>query len=361
MARKKAVEVTDEHRLASEAQIRDLQADVDYETKEYTVQLIVEKYLTGIDTDENEIFIPDYQRDFVWDAKRQSKFIESVMLGLPIPYIFTAVDSEAIVDLGRLEIVDGSQRVRTLAQFTSDNLSLIGLEKLDLLNGYRFSDLDMSRQRKFNRRPIRVIELSEKADGAIRRDIFERLNTGSDELRDMEKRKGIFVGGFYDFISRLAHDPLFVELCPISKRKAVREEREEMALRYFAYCDRYEEFKHGVAEFLNAYIKERKSEFNERMLEQQFNRMLAFVKDNFPLGFKKSENNSSVPRVRFEALSVGVTLALRQKPDLKVSPVRISQLLESNEFSRLIVSDGSNSRPRVKARIEYVRDWLLGA
>lgn len=361
MANAQLKKITDEDRVKAEEQVRDLQTVVDYETKEYTVELIVQKYLTGKDEDANELFIPTYQRDFVWSPARQSKFIESVMLGLPIPYVFTAsLPNDVDADEGRVEIVDGSQRVRTLAAFVSNETVLEGLEKLTLLNGFRFSDIELSRQRKFNRRPIRVIELSDKATELVRRDIFERINTGSDELRDMEKRKGIYTGPFYEFIAECATLPLFVELCPISYRKQRREEAEEMVLRYFAYADRYTKFSHSVREFLNGYLKEHREHFEKDKLFEQFNSMLIFVRDNFPYGFRKSASNTSVPRVRFEAISVGVTLALRAKPDLTATPGAIEEWLSSNEFIKHTVSDASNSRPRVKARIEFVRDKLLG-
>ena len=71
--------------------------------------------------DENEIFVPDYQREFVWPNDRRSKFIESVLIGLPIPYIFVADVGKGE---GRLEIVDGSQRIRTLAAFVGNEFEL---------------------------------------------------------------------------------------------------------------------------------------------------------------------------------------------------------------------------------------------
>lgn len=352
--------ITEEDKTAAEAQVRELQTDVDYETKEYTVELIVQKYLEGEPEDANELFVPAYQRDFVWSPDRQSKFIESVMLGLPIPYVFTASLAKDIdSDEGRVEIVDGSQRIRTLAAFLNDELILDGLEKLSKLNGFSFSDIELSRQRKFKRRPIRVIELSEKATESVRRDIFERINTGSDELRAMEKRKGIFTGPFYDFIAECAALPLFNEVCPISYRKQRREEAEEMVLRYFAYADRYEQFNHSVRSFLDGYLKEHQNEFDKEKLLARFVTMLEFVRDNFPFGFRKSPTNSSVPRVRFEAISVGVTLALLKNPELTASKQYISDWLASEEFSKHTVSDASNSRPKVKARIEFVRDQLL--
>lgn len=354
--------ITEEDKTAAEAQVRELQTDVDYETKEYTVELIVQKYQDGEAEDMNELFVPAYQRDFVWSIDRQSKFIESVMLGLPIPYVFTAsLEKDIESDEGRVEIVDGSQRIRTLAAFLNDDLILDGLEKLHKLNGFRFSDIELSRQRKFKRRPIRVIELSEKATESVRRDIFERINTGSDELRAMEKRKGIFTGPFYDFIAECAALPLFNEVCPISYRKQRREEAEEMVLRYFAYADRYEKFNHSVRIFLDDYLRDHQNKFDREKLLSRFVSMLGFVRDNFPFGFRKSPTNSSVPRVRFEAISVGVTLALQENPRLNASMQDIANWLASEEFSKHTVSDASNSRPKVKARIEFVRDQLLRA
>ena len=352
-------EISEAEKLSAEEQVREERKVVDYDTKEYTVELIVSKYREGKDEDENELFIPEYQRDFVWDEKRQSKFIESVMLDLPIPYIFTAaLHKEIAEDEGRIEIVDGSQRIRTLNAFLNDELELKGLEKLTKLNGFRFSDLDISRQRKFKRRPIRVIELSDKADDQIRRDIFERINTGSDELSPMEKRKGIFEGPFYDFIAQCAATPLFDKLSPISAVRRKREEAAEMVLRYFAYADRYQKFQKSVTQFLNDFIKEKRDSFDKEKMQKEFDSMLSFVEKYFPHGFKKSEKNQSVPRVRFEAISVGVTLALRENPGLVPGDVR--QWLESEEFKTHTVSDASNSRPKVVGRIEYVRDKLLG-
>lgn len=97
----------------AESQIVEKQKIVDFDIKEFTIELLISKYLKGLEEDENDIFIPSYQRNFVWNVDRQSKFIESVILGLPVPYIFSA-DND-----GRLEIVDGSQRLRTLVSFLS--------------------------------------------------------------------------------------------------------------------------------------------------------------------------------------------------------------------------------------------------
>ena len=94
-------------------QIEAEQKPVSFDVREFTVEIYVQKYLDGLEKDDNELYIPDYQREFVWDNKHQSRFIESLILGLPVPFIFAA----EIRENGRLEIVDGSQRIRTMAAF----------------------------------------------------------------------------------------------------------------------------------------------------------------------------------------------------------------------------------------------------
>lgn len=346
---------------SAEQQIRDLKLDVDYQTKEFTTEVIVQKFLEGEEDDENEIFIPAYQRAFVWSEDRKSKFIESIILELPIPYIFIATLPKDIAeDEGRAEIVDGSQRIRTLAAFLHDKFKLKGLQKLDKLNGFRFSDLELSRQRKIKRQGIRVIELSDKADDTIRRDIFERINTGSDELRDMEKRKGILTGPFYDFIRECAAREDFLNVCPISHAKQRREEAEELVLRYFAYCDTYLNFRHDVKNFLDKYLKDHQHDFPKDRMQFEFESMLRFAEDNLPNGFRKNKGATSVPRVRFEALACGITLAQRTNPVLQEPAKDISMWIESEVFNTHVASDASNSLPRLRGRIEYVRDQLLG-
>ena len=358
--RVKRSQVTVDQKLVAESQIRNLKQEVDYQTKEFTIEVIVQKYQDGKDEDENEIFVPAYQRAFVWNAERKSKFIESIILELPIPYIFIATLPKDIAeDEGRAEIVDGSQRIRTLAAFLHDEFKLSGLEKLVDLNGFKFSDLEVSRQRKIKRQGIRVIELSDKADEKIRRDIFERINTGSDELRDMEKRKGIYTGPFYDFIRECAKSKEFRAVCPISHIKQRREEAEELVLRYFAYCDTYTEFKHDVRKFLDGYLKSYQQEFPKERMTAEFGKMISFAKSHLPYGFRKSKDALSVARVRFEALSCGITLAQRINPALNSSKSDIKAWIDSPEFLTHVVSDASNSLPRLRGRIEFVRDKLL--
>ena len=135
-----------------EDQIESEQKAISYDMKEFTIELYVKKYLERIDEDDNELYVPDYQREFIWDEKHQSRFIESLYLGLPVPFMFSAEIKES----GRLEIVDGSQRIRTLAAFMNDELTLSHLEKLSEMNGCKYSELPVGLQRSFKNISIRI-------------------------------------------------------------------------------------------------------------------------------------------------------------------------------------------------------------
>ncbi|NET27695.1 DUF262 domain-containing protein [Okeania sp. SIO1I7] len=350
--------ITNAQKEAAEAEIREKQKPVDYQTKEYPVEVIVQKYMEGRDDDTNELFIPDYQREMIWEEKRQSKFIESVLLGLPIPPIFVADIYERENDLGRLEIVDGTQRIRALSIFSNNELTLEGLKKLEKLNNFTFADLPLARQRRFNRTTIRMIQLTEKADEEVRRDMFERINTGSIVLNDMEKRRGIQRGPFLNFIDQLSENTKFRKLCPFSEALVKRREPQEFVLRFFAYLNNYQNFGEQVNLFLNDYLEKNNKDgnFDRDKMEGEFESMLDFVEKHFPYGFRKGKNNKSVPRIRFEAISVGTALALRKRKNLKPKSM---EWLNSPEFKEYTTSDSSNSRPKVIRRIEYVRDQLL--
>lgn len=348
-----------ERAIFVDKQIEELQKITDYEIKEWPIGVLVEKFTSGRETDESEIFIPDYQRDMVWTPKQQSRFIESILIKLPVPFIFAADVGQGDRE-GALEIIDGSQRIRTLDNFLSNKLELVGLKKLTEAIGMRFSDLSKPRQMRFKRTTVRVIELTEKADEDARREMFDRLNSGGTALTTMEVRRGVVDGPFMTFVTDCAANEQFKALVPLSDRNAKRKEYEEFVLRYFAYLNNYQGFQKSVDDFLTDYLKSKNVNFTDvdkQAMLDEFVSMLNFVSRYFPNGFKRTGYNT-VPRIRFEAIAVGLTLALREKPDL--APRDIGQWLDSKEFIKHTRSDASNSRPKLVNRIHYVRDNLLG-
>src|SRR5699024_1933587 len=138
-------------------------------------------------------------------------------------------------------------------------------------------------------------------------------------------------------------------LCPISQSRIKNREYEEMLLRFFAYRFDMDSYKKEVHLFLTDFMAKMNGEykykndethisFDKVLFTQTFDDMLKFIKNNFgPLYFKRTETQKSVPRIRFEALAVGVSLALETTKTLDTT--NISNWLESNDFTILTASD----------------------
>lgn len=333
--------------LKAEEQIKTLRKEIEYNTRDYSIDYIVEHL-------KNDYFyIPDeYQRQFIWDINNKSKFIESILLGLPIPLMFFSDTAD-----GRCEIIDGAQRTQTLEEFINGDLILTGLKKLDSLNNFSFEDIPDYFKTKFKKTNIRVIVLSDETSLEIRQEIFTRINTNGMKAKSSEVRRGKFMeSNFMKFIKNCAEDSLFLKLCPISDLMKKRYEGQELVVRFFAYLNNYKNFEHSVVDFIDDYVENVKDSFNEDMMKIEFQKMLEFVEKYFPYGFAKTKNAKSTPRVRFEAISIGVGLALRTNPNLKVKNV---DWINSDEFKYHTTTHSSNTLSRVTGRIEYVKNILL--
>lgn len=94
-------------------------------------------------------------------------------------------------------------------------------------------------------------------------------------------------------------------------------------------------------------------------MHSEFQRMLEFVERHFANGFAKAPNAKATPRVRFEAIAVGVNLALRKKPELAAEIAAAWQFKDDDEFKKQTTTHASNSGPRLAARVEFVRNRLL--
>lgn len=347
---------------AIEQQIESEKKEFDFDIREYPLEFLQQQFNPSSDSGkEPDLYIPDYQRDFVWTNKQQSLFIESLLIGLPVPYIFGAdISSEEDTGDGRVEIIDGAQRVQTIDAFLTGKLLLEGMERLPLLETKTYDDLPAARKRRFNRTTIRMIELSNiNEDG--RRLMFDRLNTGGTKLSDMEKRRGISSSPFMKLVDNLASHQLAIDLMPLPASKLKRREREEYVLRFFAYLNNYQNFVKSVQEFLNEYIIQADKDIQQKRheYEESFLNTLTFINNNFENGFRRSANVNIISRVRFEALAVGAALAIKEKPELlEKNNIEIKWAYE-DEFLSMIRSDASNSRPKVIMRIEYVKDKIL--
>ena len=360
MARRGRRQPSEDMRSAAEAAIRSLELSVRFIVTDYSVEFLTDKVRA------NEYYVPEYQREMVWDEFVQSRFIESVLIGLPIPFVFLWQDDD-----GRMEIVDGSQRMRTLRKFTDNELILANLELLPEANGFSFQDLSDARQRKFNARTLRGIVLENATTTATRTEMFARINTGGRSANDAEIRRGSLPGDFTDLVIACAQYDSFVQLTPISQRLVNAREREELVVRFFTFLEEYDVRNRDLPRWRDRpreYIFEFVETANERAqtnpdyikrLKNEFERMLDFVNAAFPNGFLKTPTGKQVPRARYEAIAVGSGLALRERAELRDLPIEVVDWTDDEEFRRVTTSDAANVRSKVVGRLEFVMRRLL--
>jgi len=335
-----------------EACINTGRKNVKYDTKEYTLELLFSKFnrLTE-DNKQTEIFIPFYQRKFVWKQDRQSKFIESILLGLPIPPMYFAE-----MDEGVLEVIDGSQRIRTIDAFLKDSLKLKGLKRLEALNGLSFNELSSSRKRKINNVSMRAVVVTdiEKDTMSIRHEIFERLNTGGEVLKKMEVKKGAKEGEFIAFIYQdCAENTVFNDLSQFSTLDELRAYKEEFLVKYFAFVDDID-FEDSIVHYLDQYLTDKNTLFDDDAIKdnylEQFTEMLNFVKINNLI-----KDISINRKNRLLAIYIGATLALKENPLLQDED--ITNDIFTDDF---IINAQSSGFSKLKENVELVKNSLLG-
>ncbi|MAN13148.1 MAG: hypothetical protein CL945_00230 [Dinoroseobacter sp.] len=201
--------------------------------------------------DKELVIDPVFQRLFRWDDERKTRFIESVILGIPIPPIFVYQDKDGV-----WELVDGLQRISTLLQLTGDlegeraeelgKLVLNGTRFLPSLSGMRWAKsspdandgLGQVLQIEIKRSRIRVEILKAESDDSAKFELFQRLNTGGAKLTEQEVRNSMAVSlnrPFYDWLTAKSNNSDFKESTAQTQNALDAQEGSELALRFFAF------------------------------------------------------------------------------------------------------------------------------
>lgn len=145
---------------------------------------------------------PDFQREFVWDDKKQSRLIESILMRIPLPVFYVAEDAE-----GRLIVVDGRQRLTTLKRFLEGQLKL-SLEDRQELHGKKLTDLEVRLQNRVEDCQLLFYIIDHGVPERARLDIFERVN-GGEVLTRQQMRNAMYNGPGTQFLKEEASSELF--------------------------------------------------------------------------------------------------------------------------------------------------------
>lgn len=158
--------------------------------------------------------IEGFQRQRVWTSPRMEKFIESLLLGWPVPSIFLVLDTDQ-----RYLVLDGQQRLTALQSFFAgqypDGRKFELRDVAGHLQGATYETLNKESRRKLNNTFIQATVIEPDDDEAGRNSIyrlFGRLNSGGVSLTPQEIRVALFRGKAVDLIRDLNHDPAWRQL-----------------------------------------------------------------------------------------------------------------------------------------------------
>ena len=205
---------------------------------------------------EGTIVIPNFQREYVWDERDASRFIESLLLGLPIPTIFFAQDKFS----NNLIIIDGQQRLLTLLYYYNGkfpNNKTFKLSSLDSeYNGKTYDKLSPEDRQSldYSILPCTIIAEGEETNRMYY--LFERLNTSGTPLSSQEIRQAIYHGPFNDLIKELSNLSFWKKLY---WQKDNRLNGQELILRFFALHFNLENYNGNLNDFLNEFMRKNRS------------------------------------------------------------------------------------------------------
>lgn len=233
------------------------------------------------------IIKPEYQRSFRWEKYQQSRFIESLLLGIPIPAIFVAEDSQ-----GKWELVDGLQRISTILSFfgklADEEKNNLVLEDGDLignvLHNVSIKNLPLKLKYTLMRSIIRVEILRTDSTFEMRYELFNRLNTGGTSLEPQEIRNCVFIGEFNSFLQKIGKSKEFMDIIKIKKEKIEKMYLEELVLRHIAIIYGDLNIKRNLQDYLSDFMKKVvKKEIVLNLVDEEkiLNRIIKYLKDNF--------------------------------------------------------------------------------
>jgi len=333
---------------------------------------------------------PDYQRLFRWSEGQRSRFIESLILEMPVPPIFVIEEDD-----GKYQLIDGLQRISSYLHFRGaldaphldppvvkgEKLQLVDCDVVDKLNGLTFDGLPSALQIRLKRAFIRVEVIRKGTDPKFRYHMFKRLNTGGVGLSPQQIRNcavRMLSNVFPDFIVELSKTEYFQNCIEgLTLERVLAAVNEELVLRFFALKNARQMFKHDVSDFLTEYMEgvadpDRKIPFDyahERAAFQKTFSLLNKALGDKAFAFRNKAGNdlaAGFSIYHFEAISIGIQ-AVIDKIDLN-DDAQIRELAAAlravkldDAFVRMTSGGGKNSPGLLRQRIDAVEGALRNA
>jgi len=305
------------------------------------------------DVDANDIITnPEYQRKYVYDDKRASKLVESILLGIPIPIIYLCEEED-----GTLSVIDGQQRIISFVRYMKNEYPLDKLTKLTDLNGLYYKDLEKRIQRLLKSKTLKAITIS-KDSKELKYEIFSRLNLGAVKLKDQEVRNCIYRGSFNNMLKDIAESNKNLSILFHDENK--RSSYEERILRFFALRNYLE--LHGTFKLvMNSYMEQHQNddEIQISKFKSQYNALIDIIKQilgddaffSLSKDKRKKFNGAVYDSIIIPFSYFSSKVLMSHADELRAE---INNLKETNSEYQSNTYVGTNAGPRVRGRIEQV-------
>ena len=319
---------------------------------DYPVDGLVKRLQRG------DIAVPRFQREFVWPLPQASRFIESLLLGLPVPAIFLSRES----DTQKLMVIDGQQRLKSLlffyqGVFHGKEFKLHGVTKE--FEGLTYRTLEDEDRRRLDDSILHAIIIKQEDPGNDDSSVymvFERLNTTSTALSPQEIRACVYHGSFNDYLAKANENPDWRE---IFGKPSARQKDRELLLRFFALYYKLGSYKRPMKIFLNEFMSENRQlrRYDEATLNGVLEPTMALV--NQTVGREAFRPQHALNASVTDAILVGVARRLQHGPvtDRKALAVVLNPVLRDDRFADLYTV-GTTDPEKVRARVEKVTGAL---
>lgn len=205
--------------------------------------------LNGDEYSESEIVLnPDFQRNFVWDQKRRSRLIESILLGLPLPsFYFSELED------GKLAVVDGVQRLTTIKLFFNNELRLTHVDTLLKCKDKLYKEIEeenlipLLQLRRIKQTQLACYIIDSSSPDELKYDLFSRLNAGSCPLNSSEIRNCISRQNLQKAIKEMTAEPFGKATC--YSVNTLRMLDKDMAMRFMYFYSIYQDTDHPFAPY----------------------------------------------------------------------------------------------------------------
>jgi len=195
---------------------------------------------------------PPFQRKYIWDEKKASRLIESVLLRVPLPLFYIAETEN-----GKEQVIDGQQRLTSFFSFidgafpSGKPFRLSGCTVYPHLNGLSFAELSSDLQDAIRYYNVRTITVLRESHPDLKFEIFERINTGSAPLTETEVRNCVYRGPYLDLIHEFSNDPTFIQISRLPGDE-MEMRRMDMILRFCAFQHTsYHDYRPPLRQFIN--------------------------------------------------------------------------------------------------------------